>query len=122
MRTAFALVLVCALGSAARADLPEGRDKLAAGDYKTAIAELTKVTGKDRATARILLARAQIATGDYAAAEGTLASVAQAKDVQGIEARILLNELRRETGRIADARKDLEALFKDKPDDRAVRT
>jgi predicted Zn-dependent protease len=122
MRTALALVLVCALGTAAHADLPAGRDKLVAGDYKTAIAELTKVSGKDRATARILLARAQIATGDYAAAEGTLASLASSKDAQGIEARVLLNELRRRTGRIAEARKDLEALFKDKPDDRAVRT
>src|SRR5688572_25883247 len=122
MRTALALVLVCALSSAAYADLAEGRDKLAAGDYKTAIAELAKIGGKDRAVARILLARAQMATGDYAAAEGTLAQLAQIKDAQGIEARILLNQLRRRTGRIADARKDLEALFKDKPDDRAVRT
>lgn len=122
MRTALAMVLVCALGNVARADLAEGRDKLTAGDYKTAIAELAKVSGKDRAAARILLARAQIDTGDYAAAEGSLAALAQAKDAQGVEARILLNELRRDTGRIADARKDLEALFKDRPDDRAVRT
>lgn len=122
MRTALALVLVCALGTAAHADLAEGRDKLAAGDYKTAIAELAKVGGKDRSVSRVLLARAQIATGDYAAAEGTLAPIAQGKDSAAVEARILLNDLRRRTGRIADARKDLEALYKDKPDDRAVRT
>src|SRR6185503_10420255 len=35
---------------------------------------------------------------------------------------ILLDDLRVMTGRGADARKDLEALYKDKPDDRAVRT
>jgi cellulose synthase operon protein C len=123
MRTALALVLVCAFGSAAHADLATGRDKLTAGDYKTAIGELAKATGKDQKPARVLLARAQMATGDYAAAEGTLAPIAQGgKDAIAIEARILLNELRRATGRIADARKDLEALFKDKPDDRAVRT
>jgi len=122
MRNALALVLVCALGTAAHADLASGRDKLTAGDYKTAIAELAKVTGKDQRAARILLARAQIATGDYAAAEGTLGPIAQGKDAQGIEARVMLDDLRRMTGRIADARKDLEALFKDKPDDRAVRT
>jgi hypothetical protein len=123
MRTALALVLVCALGGAAHADLATGRDKLAAGDYKTAIGELSKVTGKDQKAARLLLARAQIATGDYAVAEGTLGPISKdSKDPQSIEARILLDELRRMTGRIADARKDLEALFKDKPDDRAVRT
>src|SRR5215204_5509986 len=123
MRTALALVLVCSLGTAAHADVTTGRDKLTIGDYKTAIAELSKVTGKDQKPSRVLLARAQIATGDYAAAEGTLAPLAQGgKDAVAIEARILLDDLRRLTGRIADARKDLEALFKDKPDDRAVRT
>jgi Tfp pilus assembly protein PilF len=122
MRTALGLVLVCFLGTAAHADLATGRDKLAAGDYKGAIAELANVTGKDQKSGRILLARAQMTTGDYAAAEGTLAPIAQGKDAQAVEARLLLDELRRNTGRIADARKDLEALFKDKPDDRAVRT
>ncbi len=122
MRIAFAWVLVCALTTAAHADLAEGRDKLVAGDYKAAIAELATVGGKDRSASRILLARAQIATGDYAAAEGTLAPIAQSKDSLGAEARILLNDLRLRTGRIADARKDLEALFKARPDDRAVRT
>src|SRR5262249_41156723 len=81
-----------------------------------------KVAGKDQKTARFLLALAQMAVGDFAAAEGGLTPLAQAKDAQGVEARILLDELRDRTGRIADARRDLEALFKDKPDDRAVRT
>src|SRR5688500_9759048 len=122
MRIGVALFITCVLSSAAWADLTTGRDKLVAGDYKNAIAELTKVGGKDRPAARILLARAQITVGDIAAAEGTLAPIAQQKDALGIEARILINELRRNTGRIADARKDLEALYKDKGDDRAVRT
>src|SRR5262245_45562888 len=122
MRTALALIILCALGGAASADLGTGREKLTAGDYKTAIAELVKVSGKDRNAARILLARAQIATGELAAAEGSVAPLAQGKDVQAVEARLLLNEIRRMTGRMADARKDLEALFKDKPDDRSVRT
>ena len=125
MRTpsALALILVCVASGVARADYAVGRDKLVAGDYKTAIAELAKVTtGKDRTAARILLGRAQAATGDYAAAEGTLAPIAQGKDAQAIEARILLNDIRQATGRGADARKDLEQLWKDHPDDRAVRT
>jgi tetratricopeptide (TPR) repeat protein len=118
MKRTLALLLVCALEAAAFADLGAGRDKLVAGDYRTAIAELSKVTGKDQVAARILLARAQIETGDYAAAERTLAPLAKGY----VEARLLLDELRINTGRGADARKDLEALFKDKPDDRAVRT
>ncbi|HTL34095.1 MAG TPA: tetratricopeptide repeat protein [Kofleriaceae bacterium] len=121
-RGALALLIVCALGSSASADLASGRDKLQAGDYKNAISELSKVTGKDQKAARILLARAQVETGDYAAAEGTVAPIAKGTDAQAIEARILLNEIRRETGRGADARKDLEQLYKDKPDDRSVRT
>ncbi len=122
MRTRLALLLVCALGTAAYADLPTGRDKLIAGDYKTAIRELVGVSGKDQRPARILLARAQVSIGDYAAAEGTLGPVARGKDATAVEARLLLDDLRQMTGRIGDARKDLEALAKDKPDDRAVRT
>jgi cellulose synthase operon protein C len=120
--TGAAALLICALASNAMADLATGRDKLSAGDYKTAIAELSKVNGKDRPAARILLARAQMATGDNAAAEATLSPLAAAKDATAIEARLALDEIRRATGRGAEARKDLEALFKDKPDDRAVRT
>lgn len=115
------LVILAAAGSA-HADLATGRDKLIAGDYKTAIAELAKVVGKERPSARILQARAQLATGDYAGAETTLAPLAQGKDDASAEARIVLAEVRRLTGRSAEARKDLEALFKDRPDDRAVRT
>jgi len=121
-RSALALFILAGLSSTAFADLQSGRDKLVAGDYKKAISDLTAVTGKDRGSARILLARAQIVTGEHAAAEGTLTPLAAQKDAIGIEARILLNALRVATGRSADARKDLEALAKDKPDDRAVRT
>jgi len=110
------VVVVCTLAGAAHADLATGREKLVAGDYKTAISELSKVTGKDRAAARLLLARAQMDVGDYAAAEATAGA---SKDV---EAKLLVDEIRRITGHGADARKDLEQLFKDHPDDRAVRT
>src|SRR5688572_1409510 len=112
MRTCLAasVVVVVALTAAAHADIQTGRDKLIAGDYKTAIAELAKVSGKDRLSAQVLLAKAQIATGDYAGADKTLAPFAIAKDATAIEARIVLAELRMLTGRIADARKDLEQL------------
>ncbi len=119
---ALGLVLLLALTDLAGADLTTGRDKLAAGDYKTAIAELSKVSGKDRSTARVMLARAQMATGDYAAAEQTLAPLATGKDPAAVEARIARADLRKMTGKLGEARRDLEALFKDRPDDRAVRT
>ena len=121
-RLGLALVVAMTTGRMAHADLASGRDKLIAGDYKTAIAELGKVTGKDRTTARILLARAQITTGDYAGAEATIAPLAQGKDAQAVEARLVFDQLRRITGRTRDARTDLEQLHKDHPDDRAVRT
>ena len=118
-KPALALSLLCAVSSAAYADLATGRDKLTAGDYKGAVAELAKVSGKDKTAAGVLKAWAQMTMGDYAAAETTLAPLAAAKD---IEAHLALDHLRWITGRHADARKDLEQLYKDHPDDRAVRT
>ncbi|MBA3451829.1 MAG: tetratricopeptide repeat protein [Deltaproteobacteria bacterium] len=122
LRLAPAFLVLFMVAGTAHADLATGRDKLVAGDYKTAISELGKVVGKDRAAARILLARAQLATGDFAGAEGTLTPLAQGKDAAAAEARLALAELRQDTGRIGEARKDLEALYKDRPDDRWVRT
>jgi tetratricopeptide (TPR) repeat protein len=106
----------------ARADLATGRDKLIAGDYKTAIVELGKVSGKDRPAARLLLAQADLTVGDYAGAEAVLVPLAQGKDALAVEAHLTLDDLRRMTGRTHDSRKDLEQLYKDHPDDRAVRT
>jgi len=82
-RLGLALALVCFQVAAAHADFDTGRDKLNAGDYKAAISELQKVTGKDRGEAKLLLARAQVATGDYAGAEATLTPLTQVKDATG---------------------------------------
>ncbi|HEY1811098.1 MAG TPA: tetratricopeptide repeat protein [Kofleriaceae bacterium] len=116
MRTRLAALIVLCTASLAHADLASGRDKLTTGDYKAAISDLRAVTGKDRNAARVLLARALIATGEYAAAEATLTPVGT------VDARLVLDHLRSITGRGADARKDLAALAKDHPDDREVRT
>jgi tetratricopeptide (TPR) repeat protein len=123
-RWGLALVVVMAASSAAHADLASGRDKLIAGDYKAAIAELGKVTGKDRLAARLLLARAQRATGDYAGAEATVAPLTQgpARDPLAIEAHLVFDELRRTTGRTRDALADLEQLRKTNSGHRAIRT
>lgn len=118
------LAFACILGAgrAAHADLTTGRDKLVAGEYKTAVTELNKVVGKDRPAARLLLARAQAAMGDYAAAEATLTPLTSGKDASAAEARMDLADVRVKTGHLVEARKDLEALFKERPDDRGVRT
>jgi tetratricopeptide (TPR) repeat protein len=121
-RLGLALVIAMTTGRMAHADLASGQDKLIAGDYKAAIAELGKITGKDRTAARLLLARAQITTGDYAGAEATLAPLTQGTDAQAIEAHLVFDQLRRLTGRTRDARTDLEQLHKDHPSDRAIRT
>ncbi|HEX3482017.1 MAG TPA: tetratricopeptide repeat protein [Kofleriaceae bacterium] len=121
-RLGLALVVAMTTGRMAHADLASGRDKLIAGDYKAAIAELGKVTGNDRTAARLLLARAQITTGDYAGAEATIAPLAQGASAQAIEARLVFDQLRQLTGRTRDAHADLEQLYKDHPNDRAVRT
>ncbi len=123
-RLGLALVVAVTASRVAHADLASGRDKLIAGDYKTAIAELGKVTGKDRPAARLLLARAEIATGDYAGAEATVAPLTQGptSDPLVIEAHLVFDELRRITGRTKDAEADLEQLWKAHTGDRAIRT
>lgn len=122
MRLGLAVLVVSLAAGSARADLASGREKYASGAYKAAKAELEKVAGKDRPAARVLLARTQLALGDYAGAEATLAPLAVGKDPQAAEARLVLAEARQLTGRIADARRDLEQLYRDRPDDRTVRT
>jgi tetratricopeptide (TPR) repeat protein len=122
MRLALALVAVAGATQVAAADLAAGRSRLASGDYKGAKLELERTAGRDRPAARLLLARAHVATGDFAAAEATLAPLAPGKDAVGVEARLALAEVRQATGRMADARRDLEQLRQERPDDRAVRT
>jgi len=124
IRLAPAAVVVAALLAAGdvRADLATGRDKLIGGDYKTAIAELSRVSGRERPEARLLLGRAQILVGDYAAAEATAAGLRGERDPKiAADARVLVAEIQRLTGRYADARKDLEALTRTLPDHRGAR-
>jgi Tfp pilus assembly protein PilF len=116
MRTRLAALAILCSSSLAHADLASGHDKLTTGDYKGAIVDLRAVTGKDRAAAHVLLARALIATGEYGAAEASIGAPAS------VDAHLVLDRIRVLTGRGADARKDLEQLDKDHPDDRSVRT
>jgi tetratricopeptide (TPR) repeat protein len=122
LRAAAAAAAVLSLAGTAHADLAAGRDKLAAGDYKAALAELAKVSGKDKGEARLLLAQAQRLTGDYAGAEVTANALVKDRDPK-IAARAIVEvaRLQRMTGRYADARKALEAEVTAHPDDRGAR-
>lgn len=111
---------ICLSGNVGWADLAAGREKWTAGDYRAAVAELSKVSGGDRIPARILTAKAQLAIGDYAAAEASASEVARTRNA--LEAHLVLVQIRRATGRTREARKDLEQLAIHHPSDRAVRT
>lgn len=122
MRIIPAIVAICLSGNVGWADLASGRDQWTKGNYRAAIADLAKASAKDRSAARVVLAKAQIAVGDYAAAEASVAEIAAGGDSRGVEARLVLNHIRRLTGRTRQARKDLEQLFAAQPSNRAVRT
>jgi cellulose synthase operon protein C len=121
-RLALLFVLLVASGGEARADLASGRDKLIGGHYKAAIADLAKVTGKDRAAARLLLIQAQLATGDHAGAETTATALAADRDAATAAAgRVALSRVLREVGRHAEARKAVEPVLRSQPGHLAAR-
>jgi tetratricopeptide (TPR) repeat protein len=100
-----------------------GRDRLTAGRYAEAIAELERTTGAERSQARLLLARAQRETGALAAAEATAKALLGDKDAAIVAgARVELAAARRLQGRGAEARADLAAAVAAAPGDRALRT
>lgn len=116
-----ALGLLVWVGPAA-ADLAGGSEKLARGDYKAAVTELTKVKGTDAGPARVLIARAQLAVGDYKAAEATALAVSKDKDAAvAADGKVALADVLRTTGRYAEARALLEPVVAALPQHRAAR-
>ncbi|MCA9673529.1 MAG: tetratricopeptide repeat protein [Myxococcales bacterium] len=116
-----AALLLLSAGDA-RADLGSARDRLTGGDYKGAITELSKLSGKDKAAGRLLLVEAQVQTGDYAGAEATAAAAAKDKDAAIAAAgKVALSGVHRMVGKLDEARKDVEALVAAQPDDLAAR-
>src|SRR5258708_2977451 len=75
-----------------------------------------KGSGKDGRAAGVLVAGTEVAVGELAGAETTLVQVAQVKDATAVDARLALADVKQLTGRLADARKDLEQLAKERPD------
>ncbi len=116
---------VIALGLAtatARADLATGRDRLTGGDYKAAIGELAKVSGKDRVAARLLMVKAQLAIGDTGGAEVTATALAKDKDLKiAADGAVALAEVLRSVGRYAEARAQVEPVVQRDPAHRAAR-
>ncbi|MEZ4398741.1 MAG: tetratricopeptide repeat protein [Kofleriaceae bacterium] len=107
---------------AASADLATGTDRLTRGDYKAAISELRATRGVDAGRAKVLLAQAQLTTGDYKAAEAAAASAAADRDpAVAADGKVALAEIQRLTGRLADADKLLTALVAAEPGHRPAR-
>src|SRR5688572_821383 len=125
-RAAFVgVLLLCVLllgAGPAEADLASGRDKLVAGDYQGAIADLSSVSGSERGPARLLLVEAQLATGDYAGAEATAKELAGDSDAKlAAGGKVALSRVHRHLGRFDEAKKDVEALVKKQPGNIAAR-
>jgi tetratricopeptide (TPR) repeat protein len=118
----FAPLMVGLLAHEAAADLASGTEKLRTGDYKGAIADLAKVGGKERPSARLALARAYLTTGDHAAAEKEAAALTKDKDASLVaDATVLLAEVLRTVGRYEEAQKALEPIVKKDPAHLAAR-
>jgi tetratricopeptide (TPR) repeat protein len=108
-----AVVVLVALVAAApaRADLESGRDKLTTGAYADAIADLDRVGGKERAAARLLVVQAQLATGNYTAADAVARALAGEADAKvAADGKVALAEVLRITGRLDEARALLEPV------------
>ncbi len=111
------VILVLALHRPARADLSSAREKFARGDYKGAEADLLKVTGKQAEDARVELARVHLRTGRYVEAEKIARALTRARDAgAAAAARLLLAEIFRTTGRLKEARLELEPIVAQQPD------
>jgi len=112
----FFLFLGTIFATPARADLRTGDDKYLHGDYAEAQAAYRAVKGKDLPRAQVRLGRLLFTTGDVAGARAAAESATKGPDrLAAVDARILLAEIDRATGRSADARKALEELVKKDP-------
>ncbi|HWN70184.1 MAG TPA: tetratricopeptide repeat protein, partial [Haliangium sp.] len=115
-----AVILVASLAMAdhAVASVESGNRKFLHGDYAGARADLGKVTGADRTVAQLALARVEMRVGAYDAAEKRARALIQRPGAQSgqtaakltADARVLLAELMRLTGRYDEARRELEAV------------
>jgi len=117
-----AALLALLVAGQARADLKSARDKFLRGDYKGAEAELDRVKGKQADEARLEKARIQLRTGRYAEAEKSARAAATSREA-GVasEAHMFLAEVLRATGRLDEAKRELEPITRKQPDRRRAR-
>jgi Tfp pilus assembly protein PilF len=109
-------VVLLALPALARADVRGGDEQFLHGDYAGAAETYRNVKGRDAAAAQVRLGRVQLQTGDLAAAAATAAAAAKSpKPVVAEDAKVLLAEVYRATGRAAEARALLEEIAKKSP-------
>jgi tetratricopeptide (TPR) repeat protein len=114
------VILVASLVAAehAAASVESGNRKFLHGDYAGARAELARVDGGERAAAQLALARVETRVGAYDAAEKRVRALiprqagpsARPAPKLVLDARVLLAELMRLTGRYDDARRELEPV------------
>lgn len=113
---AAAVTLLLAADHAA-AGLPEGRERFLHGDYEAAAEAYRAVRGAQRDRARLELARIERHVGDYEDAEKHARLLTKAKDPGvALEARVLLADVLRLTGRYAEAKRELEPQHASHPD------
>ena len=110
------LLLGCSFqsGAAQEVSLERGRDLLKRGEYKEAIKVFTALVEKDSkdAAAAEGLIRAQIETGEYAAAEKRARDFLNSRTTEA-PIRIAVGEIEMETGRYAEAASEFERAAKD---------
>jgi len=108
-----AVLVLAGGGSAARADLGQGLQSVARGEYKLAKRAFLETSGADKARAQLELARLMQVTGDYKGAESQVRRLLKSKDkALAIDAHILLAEVLRQTGQYRVAKSTLEGLRK----------
>lgn len=112
-----AVALVALVAGDAAASLESGKQKLSRGDYEGARADLARVSGAGKAAAGLLLARVEVRVGAYQDAEKRARALAGSGDARSrADARVLLAEILRLTGRYAEARRELEPVVADQSD------
>ena len=95
----------------AAAALERGSEQFLRGDYDAARASFESVRGAQRGEAQLALARLDLREGDIEAAEASANTLAASSDREvAVGARVLLAEIRWRTGRLDDARRELEPI------------
>jgi tetratricopeptide (TPR) repeat protein len=115
-------VALCLAAPTAEADVARAEEMFTRGDYAAALVEVERASVAERARAQFLTAELHRVHGRHAAALAVVTPLAQSPEPDvARQARICQAEFLRLVGKPGDARRLLEPLVKDKPDDRRAR-